>query len=87
MEAPRFAKKAQVLLTAQQFDVLQQVARQQKKKLGTVLREAFARLYVERQRDSDVASACTRLLQLKAPTTPWERFEKTYAKRKYARTK
>ncbi|MBI4238133.1 MAG: hypothetical protein HY696_06925 [Deltaproteobacteria bacterium] len=85
METLRYAKKAQVLLTVQQFNVLQQVARQQKKKLGTVLREAFARLYVERQRDAEVDSACTRLLQLKAPTTDWARFEKSYAKRKYDR--
>lgn len=83
MRKPLYSKKAQVLLTAEEFAVLQQVARRQKKKLGAVLRDAFDRLYVQRHREERIAAACAQLLNIKAPTTDWDAFEKSYVAEKY----
>lgn len=84
MRKAQFSKKAQVLLTDEQFTLLERVARRQKKKLGSVLREAFEQLYVRQHRAEQVREACARLLELKAPTTSWTAFEKEYAERKYS---
>lgn len=78
-----YLKRAQVLLSDEQFAVLQKLAKQQKRKLGTILRDAFDRVYVQRHREEQVKTACARLLSLKAPTTRWDRFERAYAKKKY----
>lgn len=50
MEKTHVSKKIQVLLTDEQFTVLQRVARRQKKKLGTVLWESFETLHMRTQR-------------------------------------
>ncbi len=85
MRAVRYPKKAQVLLTNEAFALLQQVAKRQKKKLGSVLREAFERLYVQKHRAEQVRSACAKLLQLEAPTTNWAQFESDYTTHKASR--
>lgn len=84
MQKTTFTKKAQVLLTEDQFRVLQKEARRQKKKLGTILRDAFEHFYVQRHRDEQIREACKKLLQLKAPATKWESFEEEYIRHKYS---
>lgn len=85
MRKPQFSHKAQVLLTAEQFAVLQSVAKQRKQKLGSVLREAFDMCYVAQYHAQKTQAACARLLTLKAPTTDWAAFEKKYCAAKSRR--
>ena len=79
-----YTKKAQVLLTEEQFEVLQEIASKSHKKLGTLIREAIEKVYLEKKRKAQVAKSVDRLLSL--PPTPvpddYQKWEKEYSKLK-----
>ena len=76
-----YSKKAQVLLTEQQYDTLIELAQESGKKLGTLIREAIEVVYMEKKRKENTAEAVDRLLSL--PKTPvpkdYQQWEKEYS--------
>lgn len=79
---PKYAKKVQVLLTEKQYEDLEVIASQQKKKLGTLVREAIEEYHLKKKKEREIAEAADRLLSLPAVPAPenWEEFEKELAR-------
>ena len=79
-----YTKKAQVLLTEEEYRTLEEVSRKTGKKLGTLIREAVEKVYVEERRRAEAAGAVERLLSLPAVPAPedYEEWEREYSKRK-----
>jgi len=78
---PKYLKKVQVLLTQEQYKDLEEIASKQKKKLGTLVREAIEEYYLKKKRGQEIAEAVERLLSLPEVPVPetWEEFEKELA--------
>ena len=79
---PRFAKKVQVLFSEEQYRDLAAIASRERKKLGTLVREAVVDYRLKKDKQRRIAEAVDRLLAL--PETPvpenWEDFENDLAK-------
>ncbi|MFV1950938.1 MAG: hypothetical protein ACC630_03105 [Nitrospinota bacterium] len=79
-----YTRKAQVLLTEEEYRILEEVSAKTKKKLGTLIREAIEKVYVEEKKKSQIAESVDRLLSL--PPTPapedYQEWEKEYSKLK-----
>lgn len=74
----KYEKKAQVLLTERQYRDLLEIAEQQHKPLGTLLREAAEAVYLKQKHARDKAQAVQALLSLTETQVPveyqdWER--------------
>ena len=78
---PRYQRKIQVLLTEEQFRALGEIAAQQEKKIGTLVREAIEEYYLRKAKQDRIAEAVNRLLSLPEVPAPedWEQFEKELA--------
>lgn len=79
-----YTKKAQVLLTEEEYKTLEEVSANTHKKLGTLIREAIEKVYVEEKKKSLIKESIDRLLSL--PQTPvpedYEKWEKEYSEYK-----
>ncbi|MDY7033617.1 MAG: hypothetical protein SVY10_17120 [Thermodesulfobacteriota bacterium] len=84
---PTYTKKAQVLFTERQFKDLQGIAKKQKKKVSTLIREAVEDTYLKKVHAQKVRKAADRLLNLaegQSVEVPFdhEDWETEYSKRK-----
>jgi len=79
---PKYQRKIQVLLTEAQFQALDEIAAQQEKKIGTLVREAIEEYYLKNAKRARIAEAADRLLSLPEVPAPedWEQFEKEVAR-------
>ena len=79
---PKYSKKIQVLLTEQQYKDLEEISFQQKKKLGSLVREAIEEYHLKKKKRREIAEAVDRLLSLPPVPVPesWEQFEKELAR-------
>ncbi|MBN2124542.1 MAG: hypothetical protein JW821_09640 [Deltaproteobacteria bacterium] len=82
---PKYQRKIQVLLTDDQFRRLEQIATQQRKKLGTLVREAIEEYHLKRAKQRRIAEAVDRLLALPEAPAPedYQEWEKQYMEGKY----
>ena len=78
----KYLKKVQVLLTEQQLRDLEEIAKKNHKKLGTLVREAIEEYHLKRNKQQKIAEAVDRLLSLPEVPVPenWEEFEKELAR-------
>ena len=83
---PKYHKKVQVLLTEKQFNDLEEIATQQKKKLGTLVREAIVEYHLKTKRKRQIAEAVDRLLSLPEIPAPedYQKWESEYLAKKYS---
>jgi len=83
---PKYHKKIQVLLTDTQFKDLEEIATQQKKKLGTLAREAIVEYHLKAKKKCQIADAVDRLLSLPEVPAPedYQKWEAEYLARKYS---
>lgn len=83
---PRYTKKAQVLFTEQQYLDLQEIAEQEHKPLGTLLREAAEQVYLKKKRVREKVQAVKELLSLKETDVPenYQEWERQYLEEKYS---
>jgi len=82
----KYLKKVQVLLTDQQFKDLQQIALENHKKLGTLVREAIEEYYLKKKKQQKIAEAVDRLLLLPEVPVPedYQKWEAEYLEGKYS---
>jgi predicted DNA-binding protein len=73
----RFAKKVQVLLTDEQYQELEELAYQQGKKIGSLVREAIEEHHLRKKREQEIAAAADRILSFPSFTMPesWDELE------------
>jgi hypothetical protein len=83
---PKYQRKIQVLLTEEQYRDLGRIAARQKKKLGTLVREAIEAHHLKRAKQQRIAEAVDRLLALPNVPAPenYQEWEKEYLKEKYS---
>lgn len=79
-----YTRKAQVLLTEEEYKTLEEVSARTRKKLGTLIREAVEKVYVEEKRKAERAEAVDRLLSLPAVPAPddYQEWEREYSRKK-----
>jgi len=79
---PKYRKKIQELLTDDQFRDLAEIASEEGKRLGTLVREAVEEYHLKRKRERQIAQAVERILS--GPTVPvtktWEEMEEELAR-------
>ena len=82
----KYLKKVQVLLTDQQFKDLQQIALENHKKLGTLVREAIEEYYLKKKKQQKIAEVVDRLLSLPEVPVPedYQKWEAEYLEGKYS---
>jgi len=83
---PKYQKKIQVLLTEEQFRDLEEIAAQQKKKLGALVREAIEEYHLKQANQRRISNAVDRLLSLPEQPVPenYRAWEAEYKKTKYS---
>ncbi len=83
---PKYLKKIQVLVTEKQYKELEEIASKQKKKLGTLVREAIEEYHLKKRKEREVAEAVDRLLSLPEVDAPedYQEWEGEYLKNKYS---
>lgn len=83
---PKYLKKVQVLLTEQQLKELEEIAAQQKKKLGTLVREAIEEYHLKKKKEREISEAVDRILSLPETPSPkdYQQWEAEYLKKKYS---
>lgn len=76
----RYTRRAQVLLTEEQYATLQAIAEERDKALGALLREAAEELYLAERRRQERSRAARALLSLPATEAPddYEAWESRY---------
>lgn len=81
-----YTKKAQVLLTEAEYKALEEAAAKARKKLGTLIREAIEKVYIEEEKKSQIAASVDRLLSLPPVPGPenYQEWEKEYLELKQA---
>ena len=82
----KYQKKIQVLLTEEQFRDLVDIAAQQNKKLGALVREAIEECHLKQASQRRISKAVDRLLSLPAQPLPedYQAWEAEYQKGKYS---
>jgi hypothetical protein len=82
----KYLNKVQVLLTDQQFKDLGQIASENHKKLGTLVREAIEEYYLKKKKQQKIAEAVDRLLSLPEVPAPedYQKWEAEYLEGKYS---
>ena len=83
---PKYLRKVQVLLTDKQYKDLEEIASQQKKKLGTLVREAIVEYHLKTKKKRQIAEAVDRLLSLPEVPAPedYQKWEAEYLEKKYS---
>jgi len=83
---PKYLKKVQVLLTEKQYKDLEEIASQQGKKLGTLVREAIEEYHLKKKKEQDIAEGVDQLLSLPEAQVPedYQKWEKEYLEKKYS---
>lgn len=79
-----YTRKAQVLLTEEEYKTLEDVSARTRKKLGTLIREAVEIVYVAERKRARIAGSIDRLLSLPPAPAPadYQRWEEEYGRRK-----
>ncbi len=79
-----YTKKAQVLLTEEEYKILEEASTKTHKKLGTLIREAVERVYIEEKKRADIEESVDRLLSLPPVPAPedYKEWEKEYLRLK-----
>jgi mRNA-degrading endonuclease RelE of RelBE toxin-antitoxin system len=82
----KYSKKVQVLLTEQQLKDLEQIAKRNHKKLGTLVREAIEEYYLKKNKQQKISEAVDRLLSLPEIPGPedYQKWEAEYLEGKYS---
>jgi hypothetical protein len=82
----KYSKKVQVLLTEQQLKDLEEIARKDNKKLGTLVREAIEEYHLKKNKQQKIAEAVDRLLALPEVPVPddYQKWEAEYLEGKYS---
>jgi hypothetical protein len=83
---PKYQRKIQVLLTDEQFLDLDRIAKEQHKKLGTLVREAIEEYHLRQAKQRRIADAVDRLLALPEAPAPenYQEWEMEYQKGKFS---
>jgi len=83
---PKYSKKIQVLLTEQQLKELEEIAKKNHKKLGTLVREAIEEYHLKKNKQQKIAEAVDRLLSLPEVSGPedYQKWETEYLEGKYS---
>ena len=83
---PRYLKKVQVLFTETQYKDLEEIASKQKKKLGTLVREAVVEYHIKKKKEQEIAEAVDRILSMPEVPVPedYQEWEKEYIENKYS---
>ena len=83
---PKYLKKVQVLLTERQFTDLEEIASQQGKKLGALVREAIEEYHIKKKKQREIAEAADRILSMHEVSVPedYQEWEKEYLEKKYS---
>ena len=71
----KLTKRLQLLLTPEQYKMLQLYAKKHKKSIGSVIREALDKMISGRSK-KEKKKAVERLLSRKLPVSDWEQMEK-----------
>lgn len=79
----KLSKKVQVLLAEQQLKDLEETASQQKKKIGTWVREAIEEYHLKKKKEQQIAHAVNRILSLPEvlASEDYQKWEAEYLKR------
>jgi hypothetical protein len=83
---PKYAKKIQVLVTEDQYRELEEIAAQDHKKLGTLVREAVVEYHLKKNKRRRIAEAVDRLLSVPEVDAPqdYQEWEVDYLRNKYS---
>ncbi len=83
---PKYLKKVQVLLTEKQYKDLEEIASHQKKRLGTLVREAIEEYHIKKKKQQEIAEAVDRILSMPEAPAPedYQEWEKEYLQKKYS---
>jgi len=73
-------KRVQTVLTKDQYDLLLQVAKKEKKTVSALVREAVEAEWLEKESRTKRQHALKELLLLDAPVSDWEKMEAEIAK-------
>lgn len=79
-----YTRKAQVLLTEKEYKTLEEFSSKTKKKLGTLIREAIEKVYVEEKKRMQIKDSIDHLLSLSPTPAPedYQQWEEDYLKLK-----
>jgi hypothetical protein len=82
----KYVKKIQVLVTDKQYEELGEIASEQQKKLGTLVREAIEEYYLKKKKERAIAEAVDRILSMPEVPAPedYQAWEKEYLEKKYS---
>jgi len=82
----KYLKKIQVLLTEQQLKDLEEIASENHKKLGALVREAIVEYHLKKKKQRKIAEAVDRLLSLPEVPVPedYQKWEAEYLEGKYS---
>lgn len=77
-----YSKKAQVLLTEEEYRILEEVSAKTHKKLSTLIREAVEKVYIEESKRAEILESVDRLLSLPPAPVPedYNEWEKEYSR-------
>lgn len=71
----RLTRRVQTVMTEEEYQLLRQIARQRRKTVSALIREAVVTECLEKERDKRRREALDRLLGLDAPVGDWEGME------------
>ena len=75
-----YTQRAQTVLTAEQYALLRQLSKEQKKPVSVLIREAVERVYFKQAALQRRRAALKSLLSLDAPVADWEQMEEEIIK-------
>lgn len=75
-----YTQRVQTVLTAQQYALLRQLSKEQKKPVSVLVREAVERVYFKQAVLRRRRTALKSLLSLNAPVSDWEQMEEEIIK-------
>ena len=80
----KYSKKAQVLLTEEEYKTLEDVSLKTRKKMGTLIREAVEKVYIAEKKNELVTKSVDRILSLSETPVPedYNAWEDEYSRSK-----
>ena len=78
--SPVYTKRVQTVLSADQYELLLQIAEERGKPVSVLIREAIEAEYFKAVALTQRRAALKRLLSLEAPVADWEEMEKEITK-------
>jgi hypothetical protein len=75
----RYTKRIQAVLTGEQYEQIQRIARQRHKPISLLVREAVQREYLGTSTVEARRAALERLFALDAPVAEWDQMERSIA--------